>query len=104
MEVERVDPFNRQVEVITPGGVNFDWKIGSADNVHFNAFFPVTLLNLNLKTPSLYEVMGNSMMELRRADENVHGMKVQTETVASENVLKGEIVAGSDLNAHWFKH
>jgi hypothetical protein len=104
MQVERAVTFNQQVTGTVAGDVSFDWKSRPVDKVDFNAFVPITLLNINLKTLSWYEVLENSIVQLRGEDNIFHATKMKPVTLPPVNHFAEEMGESSDLNHHSFKH
>jgi len=95
MAVER----SRSLEFNQPGvdagapDITLDWKATSLPVVEFNAFWPEDVVgNVMLKTPALYELLGNSLLDPISEDEVTHSLKARAEWIEDRNlVAAGEI-------------
>lgn len=90
MHVERTGEFNPQMPVSTAVDVTFDWKARAGYEGDFNPFWPEVLMSLNLKTPALYELLRNAVLELPREEDLTHAVKAQGEWTLVENVVTAE--------------
>lgn len=90
MQIERAEEFNLHTPVNAAVDVAFYWKASARVEGGFNAFWPELLTRLNRKTSALYELLGNTMLELPRPEDLTHTVKVQGEWTLIENVVEAE--------------
>jgi hypothetical protein len=96
MQEERMVAFNQQQES-SAVDVTFEWKGGIGYEGGFNTFYPEVLVNLNFKTPTLYELLWNSVVALPGKEDIFHTTKATGDLFPEVNILEEELPRAEEI-------
>ncbi|MEM4723669.1 MAG: hypothetical protein QXP01_01495 [Candidatus Hadarchaeum sp.] len=104
MQVEREVVLNVQPAAIPEIQVSFEWKLGSAEGVELNSVQFDEAADVNLRTLSIYEILGNQMDVLPADQATECQAKAHIERVPYWNSLTAGAAAqpqGLDHSLKW---